>query len=150
MKLVNKCMQLGSCFLLAGDLLSSGVMYGKCEFDEWAQICEDCRINEADLLFLVFHYWLHKPLSITLECEMLNLYKIISAALRCYGYEGLCYLIVNKWEMNEEFIFVFVSQMHESIGKKFDTNWRTASALLLLSRPLLCAEQYAPISTITL
>lgn len=64
-------------------------MYGKCEFDEWAKICENCRINEADLLFLVFHYWLHKSLSITLAREMLNLYKIISAVLENYGYEGL-------------------------------------------------------------
>lgn len=73
---------------VVGDLLCSGIMYCKCEFEEWAKTCENCRINQNDLLFLIFHYWLCKPLSITMVQEMLNLYRIIYTVLLIYKNEG--------------------------------------------------------------
>ncbi|XP_065207798.1 rab3 GTPase-activating protein non-catalytic subunit isoform X2 [Planococcus citri] len=66
------------------DLMCSGVMYGKCDLDEWREECEHCKFPQHDLLFLIFRYWLSKPLSLTMVREMLNLYRIVNAVLQIY------------------------------------------------------------------
>ncbi len=63
-------------------------MYGKCDLDVWGNECSNCQINQSDLLFIIFHYWLHKPLSITMVREMMNLYRIINTALQIDNVDG--------------------------------------------------------------
>lgn len=63
-------------------------MYGKCDLKTWENECDHCQLIQSDLLFLIFHYWLHKPLSITMVREMLNLYKIINSTLNIYKNDG--------------------------------------------------------------
>lgn len=95
-------------------------MYGKCEFGEWAKVCEECKVDQADLLFLVFRYWLHKPLSITMVREMLNLYKIIKTVLLVCRNEGGGIHLISQSLINSEFECIL--NLYHLTGTK--TDWR--------------------------
>lgn len=78
----------------SGKLIFEPVMHFDHDIGEWNLSWIASGIQISDLLYLAIHYWLSKPLTLTVVTEMLNFHRIVDIICNANGTDSNCKILL--------------------------------------------------------